>query len=665
VTLNTDGTVANLVLGGSSSGTQTLLAHGFRFTLRAGNTYINNGGVVSLNNEGLNGAVTVANGGLLSCDTTEVAAPVTVQSGGQLRLQGEVFMYDWVWVQSGGELDASNALMDVYAPMTNAGLANFTNYGINLTLYSGLWNQRGAVLNLISTAGIESDPYFPYSYVVNHGTINVANGNSTISANVTNLGIVATMPGTGALRIGYFNGIGSLTGTYIAAAGTLIQFMCISGSGTSPGTPLVLGGEGHHQFVSGSLILPTDVIPGLALMGGMLQLGPGFQGGAITNLALYGTSLTNNLPILGTLVMSNGVLATIDTLTNAGVLSLNGASMYGQLNVTAGGFLSCSNSTVGAQVTVQGGGKLLLMGSTSFVKDPAVPNTNDWLWVQNGGELDAASMAHLYLYTAMTNEGLANFTNSGITIYNNGTSGYSGRLWNLPGGVLNLISAAGIAGRGYGPEYMVNQGTLNCLSSNATSHIYVNNFTNAASLNALYGTLRLQIGHLGNLVLQPSGTLSVGLSSATVYGVIDIPGTNLLAGAFGAILNDGFVPQLGASFNVVTYGSFTGAFNNTNFQSIAPAPAFPGLQHTVSFGTTYSSTFMTITAQQITEQFVFVGNNGPPGHEYVVLGSTNLALPRAAWTPLATNYFDANGSFVFTTNVDLATRQQFFTYRYQ
>lgn len=74
---------------------------------------------------------------------------------------------------------------------------------------------------------------------------------------------------------------------------------------------------------------------------------------------------------------------------------------------------------------------------------------------------------------------------------------------------------------------------------------------------------------------------------------------------------------------------------------------------------------MTITAQQRTEQFVFAGTNGPPGHPYVVLSSADLALPRTAWRPVATNYFDNKGGFIFTADVDPATRHQFFTYWYQ
>jgi len=44
---------------------------------------------------------------------------------------------------------------------------------------------------------------------------------------------------------------------------------------------------------------------------------------------------------------------------------------------------------------------------------------------------------------------------------------------------------------------------------------------------------------------------------------------------------------------------------------------------------------------------VVSGLNGVPDGNYIVLGSTNAALPRTAWTPLLTNSFDAAGSFAF------------------
>jgi hypothetical protein len=46
------------------------------------------------------------------------------------------------------------------------------------------------------------------------------------------------------------------------------------------------------------------------------------------------------------------------------------------------------------------------------------------------------------------------------------------------------------------------------------------------------------------------------------------------------------------------------------------------------------------------------GTNGVPGWRYIVLMQTNLALPPSAWTPVATNYFDAAGNFSCATPID-------------
>jgi hypothetical protein len=45
---------------------------------------------------------------------------------------------------------------------------------------------------------------------------------------------------------------------------------------------------------------------------------------------------------------------------------------------------------------------------------------------------------------------------------------------------------------------------------------------------------------------------------------------------------------------------------------------------------------------------VFSGTGGVTNGTYIVLASTNVALPLIQWTPLATNSFDASGDFTFT-----------------
>jgi hypothetical protein len=43
--------------------------------------------------------------------------------------------------------------------------------------------------------------------------------------------------------------------------------------------------------------------------------------------------------------------------------------------------------------------------------------------------------------------------------------------------------------------------------------------------------------------------------------------------------------------------------------------------------------------------------NGPANGQFVLMGSTNLALPRSQWTPIFTNSFDGNGNLDLSTNI--------------
>jgi hypothetical protein len=57
---------------------------------------------------------------------------------------------------------------------------------------------------------------------------------------------------------------------------------------------------------------------------------------------------------------------------------------------------------------------------------------------------------------------------------------------------------------------------------------------------------------------------------------------------------------------------------------------------------------------------IFSGTGGPANGTYYVLTSTNIALPLASWTVLATNTFDGSGAFSFTNAINPVSPQQFF-----
>src|SRR5262249_55017552 len=52
------------------------------------------------------------------------------------------------------------------------------------------------------------------------------------------------------------------------------------------------------------------------------------------------------------------------------------------------------------------------------------------------------------------------------------------------------------------------------------------------------------------------------------------------------------------------------------------------------------------------------GTNGIPGGPYILLTSTNLAIPLTNWSPLTTNTFDFSGRLSYTNSI--TAPQQFF-----
>jgi hypothetical protein len=45
---------------------------------------------------------------------------------------------------------------------------------------------------------------------------------------------------------------------------------------------------------------------------------------------------------------------------------------------------------------------------------------------------------------------------------------------------------------------------------------------------------------------------------------------------------------------------------------------------------------------------------------YYALASTNLALPLASWTRIATNSYDASGNFSYTNGMSVGTAKKFY-----
>jgi len=65
---------------------------------------------------------------------------------------------------------------------------------------------------------------------------------------------------------------------------------------------------------------------------------------------------------------------------------------------------------------------------------------------------------------------------------------------------------------------------------------------------------------LGTLSLDSNGVVQIDISSASSYGQVVISGSGLLNGQLQVVLQGGYVPVAGTTFNIITANSLTGAF---------------------------------------------------------------------------------------------------------
>src|SRR5208283_2602391 len=145
------------------------------------------------------------------------------------------------------------------------------------------------------------------------------------------------------------------------------------------------------------------------------------------------------------------------------------------------------------------------------------------------------------------------------------------------------------------------------------------------------------------------------------------PGNDQFTGqtsvAYGGTLT---VTNLGGTLTTNdTFTLFTPGASASNFANIVGSPG-SGLKYTFTNGilsvaigikpvphiTSISLSGTTLTIS---------GTNGAADGQYVLLGSTNVALALTNWTPLLTNYFDGSGNINLSTNiVNLVLPQEFY-----
>jgi hypothetical protein len=387
-----------------------------------------------------------------------LAAPMTIATNGLLTMSGASTLY------------LENAL-------TNAGTVVMTNSGRLVVSYSSGVGYFGLIENLPGALwDIQNDQtitpnYLGPAYFHNAGTLTKSGqtGTTMIYVPFNNSSSVTALQGT--LN---FSGGGTLAGTFAASNTASILF---SGGDFTNSVPTAISGLGVIAWMGGDLTLLSDLITNLPLTGGELTLGPGFQGGAITNLTLSGATLVSTSTVTGAFNWNGGVLAAPLTIATNGLLTMSGAStLYLENTLTNAGTVVMANS-----------GRLVVSYSSGDGYFGLIENLPGALWdIQNDQTITPNYLGPTYFHNAgtLTKSGLTGtttiyipYTNSGTTTVLQASLALNGNFDPTGGTVYFGMSSAG----NYGTMSIAGNaelgGTLGVLWLNGFVPAYGNSFT--------------------------------------------------------------------------------------------------------------------------------------------------------------------------------------------
>jgi hypothetical protein len=534
---------------------------------------------------------TIVNQGTVSAD----AAGRYIQFvGGSLTNQGTLAAID------GGGLYVNNL-------SGNLGNANLAGGGSQLSLdgtdwvnnlgltapadttlsLSGSWTNPATITAVNSTLYLGSDS-LPWS---NTGTISASNSD-------VDLGGIFTL---------------STLGTFNRSGGTVN----LTGTLDNTATTLVLdSGTGSWNVAGGTLLGGTVN----ASDGAQLTFGSGTLDGVTLNSDLDLTTGSAQVTVLNGLVL-NGTA----TLGESGVIDFNGTQTLagnGQVvfdDAWANALLASEEGmtlTIGPNITIRGGSGEATYGASAAI------GTRPWPWY--GGASDftivnqatvSADVAGRYIQFvggSLTNQGTLAAIDGGtlyvagtITNYSAGT--LTGGTWSVGAGStlqvqgVNVVTnAATIKLAGDNSNFYSDDLATSALASLTTNLISGNlsllngrelvtsgNLTNAGTITTGVGsTLRVY----GNYQQSSTGTWTTQLSgtSPDQFGRLAVNNQANLAGTLNVIPTAGFSPLVGNAFDVLSFGSRSGAFHTVNGVNLAGG---------LFFRSNYAATTLTLEIQ--------------------------------------------------------------------
>jgi hypothetical protein len=282
-----------------------------------------------------------------------------------------------------------------------------------------------------------------------------------------------------------------------------------------------LDNSGTVQAQTGTIYISTG-----SNLGGTFQANSGaainFNGGT------YTLSSPPNFQGPGAVQFTGGNL-TLNAFT--GTFTLNGIALVGQNTVAATGTINLNGTSLsaGASLTVANNAVLNIQVATTF----------------SG---------------VFTNQGTVNWQAGYVYVFTNGTS-YTGEIWNQAGALFDiqcdqsLVSSSSLAN-------FHNAGSLRKSAGSGTTAITVK-LDNTGTVLAQAGVIGVQ----GPYTESPAASLAISLAGAspgTGFGKIQFSATPTFVGKFTLGTLNGYRPNPGDSFFVISYPSATGDFTSFN-----------------------------------------------------------------------------------------------------
>lgn len=538
-----------------------------------------------------------------------------------------------------------------------------------------------------------------YNYTISGGgTISgaatlIKDGSGTLTINTTNGFTGGTVIVNGTLVIGSVTALGP------ALAATSIT---VSNTGTLDLNGTVV--QNQHAFLSGVGVGGNGVVVNGSTGAATLQLvtlnGDATFGGTndwrVANQTTgHATMNTAGLPVNITKTGPNQFLILGTDTTDPNIENLNVL----QGTVTIQGSTPQPSSQFGDPngiITVSSNASFAEVSITAPIAKNIVLNDGGIFWSAGGSSTNTGTVI-------LTNNTANTAPGTGIITNNSGSTLVLQSVIAGPGNLLNTGSGTTLIENfnTYTGNTTVNAGTLALDDLGSITNTPAITLASGGRLNVSArtdGTLELISGQTlkgsgtvqGNLAVDAGATIAPGgatvgtltvtnaltLAGTTVMKVDGNTATNDLINVAQTITNGGTLtvsilnpPIGGQTFKLFNALAFTGAFAQTNLPGLSAGLSWNtanlGVNGSISITGTAAgpTTNASITKVSFSNGNLIVHgtNNNVPNtsFRYVVLSSTNIALPLTNWTPVLTNMFNSDGTFDYTNAVVPGTARQF------